>query len=590
MKNIKLVNLFVLALLLMLGACRDDVVDIETKQERPDPTIIVGYKPDAQPITSSVLGHVINENNENVVAAEVKLGSRTTLTDEYGHFIFKDVEMNANGTYVEVTQPGFYKGSRRFYPVEGHRSNVKIQLLERTIVGSFAATNGGIVQAQLGGTVSFPANAIVDADDEVYTGQVNVAARWLSPLSESLPNEMPGDLLAVNELNDEVVLATYGMMAVELESATGAPLNIAEDKTATMSFPVPTELLAQAPTEIPLWYFNENYGIWAQDGKAELQGSNYVGTVSHFTFWNCDAPYDLINLDFTVVDGNGDALANHTVSVTLGGTNTASGQTDNMGFVSGKVPANEPLTLGVYSHCGDILLLQDIGPFSTDASLGNVVIPNSGSNIITTVAGNLLNCDGNPVTNGVVIAEFGTQTEYYYTDGTPFSFTFSSCLTGQNVDLTAVDLDNAGQVYTASATSGTNIDLGNMDVCVTTAPENTITVTIDGTTYVYSNGMAEVGAADSLGTTIYSDLGPDLQVRMFSPSTTVGTHDVFVEVVMNDDLGWHFRGNGPQSFEITEIGNNPGDKVEGILNGSLFDINNGGALTNVIIEFDIIHQ
>ena len=41
---------------------------------------------------------------------------------------------------------------------------------------------------------------------------------------------------------------------------------------------------------MPLWYFDEQKGMWVEEGVATKQGNQYVGTVNHFTDWNCDIP------------------------------------------------------------------------------------------------------------------------------------------------------------------------------------------------------------------------------------------------------------------------------------------------------------
>ena len=68
-----------------------------------------------------------------------------------------------------------------------------------------------------------------------------------------------------------------------------------------MSIPVGSTQTSSAPAEIPLWYFDETNGVWKEEGKATLQGNEYVGEVSHFTFWNCDISWDLIYLDGSVL-------------------------------------------------------------------------------------------------------------------------------------------------------------------------------------------------------------------------------------------------------------------------------------------------
>ncbi len=41
-------------------------------------------------------------------------------------------------------------------------------------------------------------------------------------------------------------------------------------KTATLTFPIPVELQAQAPATIPL-YFDEVKGLWKEEGSAKKE-------------------------------------------------------------------------------------------------------------------------------------------------------------------------------------------------------------------------------------------------------------------------------------------------------------------------------
>jgi hypothetical protein len=106
---------------------------------------------------------------------------------------------------------------------------------------------------------------------------------------------MPGDLVGLNENNERGALGSLGMVAVELVSASGDPLQVKEGKKVTMKVNVPAAMLATAPATIPMWYFDEARGYWTREGSAELQGNQYVTEVPHFSFWNCDAWFDLVN-------------------------------------------------------------------------------------------------------------------------------------------------------------------------------------------------------------------------------------------------------------------------------------------------------
>src|SRR6185369_10716949 len=153
--------------------------------------------------------------------------------------------------------------------------------------------------------------------------------------------------------------------------------------TATITLPIPAALLNKAPASIPLWYFDNTSGLWKQEGIAAKQGNNYVGVVSHFSFWSVGDIAGYITLTVSFTDStNGTPFANKLVNIirldsTSGGAGATISHTDNTGTVSGLVPVNELLIMRVYGDCGAILYSKNIGPFSKDTVLANIKIMNT---------------------------------------------------------------------------------------------------------------------------------------------------------------------------------------------------------------------
>ena len=156
---------------------------------------------------------------------------------------------------------------------------------------------------------------------------------------------MPGALLAINSSNKQKSLQSFGMVFVEMDDANGGKLQIACSKTATITIPIPSALQANAPATIPLWYFDDTKGIWKQEGNANKQNNNYVGTVAHFSFWTAGQLGENVRLDATFKDQNGKMLANNLVTITSANHGTSEGYTDSAGTVSGLIPANETLVM-----------------------------------------------------------------------------------------------------------------------------------------------------------------------------------------------------------------------------------------------------
>ena len=571
MSTVTRICFIILSLAFIMSSCDDD--DISNGPDLSSHIVIPGYVQAVQTIKSSVVGHVTDEFNQNIEGATVTLDGKRTTTNKYGHFFFTDADMNKEGTFVQVEQDGFFHGSRRFYPLAEHTSNLEIQLLAKVFNNTFQSSQGAYIEFEDGGSVEFPVNAIIDENNVLYDGEVYVAAKWLAPTSLATSRRMPGDLTGVNDLAEEVSLATFGMMAVELESSDGRQLNVAENSEAILTFPITSEIISAAPAEIPLWYFNERYGIWAQDGMATLQGNEYVGSVNHFTFWNCDAPYELINLDFKLVDEDGLALTNRRVGITLGGVVTRNAYTDDMGYVSGKVPANENLTLKVFTNCY-ATFSENIGSFAADASIGSVDVPNSLEIATNTISVSLVNCESKPIVNGLIIAQIEDRLLYFYTSDIATTLAFTFCESVRNISLKALDLDNPTHFAVANVSPDeVAVDLGEMKVCdAFVAPENTILVEVNGSYHAFPINMIQVADLENytqISTYLEDFLGPRCSIRFEGLST--GNHDHQETYIRNTALGWNILTEDEGlKYTVTEFGANPGDKIigscEGVMN------------------------
>ncbi|MEJ6556759.1 MAG: hypothetical protein QNL41_02590, partial [Flavobacteriaceae bacterium] len=241
-------------------------------------------------MNSDFMGRVVDNLNNPISGATVQIGSSTTDTDINGIFIIKNAQAYEKFAFIKVEKAGFLHGSRSVVPTAGI-NHVKIMLLPQTVTQTVSSGIAESVSLSNGAAVEL-SGAYSNSDGSEYTGDVQVTLHLLNPTDENMQQQMPGMLLAENLENEARMLETLGMLAVELRSETGEKLNLSEGTTATISVPLDPEILASAPNEIPLWYFDEDNGYWIEEGSATLQGTKYVGTVSHFSFWNCDIPTD----------------------------------------------------------------------------------------------------------------------------------------------------------------------------------------------------------------------------------------------------------------------------------------------------------
>lgn len=434
-------------------ACRKDLEYSESNILYPEPYIQV---------KTSIGGLVVDESGDGVAGATVRLGDKTTKTDDNGVFNFKDVYTNARGAYVKVEHPAYFHGSRTINVSAGTRNTVKIQLLSNAATRFVDATTGGKAD-YADYSVTLPAGGISTTAGTPYTGQVGVAAKWLNPTSPNFGEQMPGRLQGVTNGNQVSGMISMGMLAVELKDAGGNKLQIRDGFEATLNMKVPAALLSNAPVTIPLWYFDEDKGLWIEEGQATLNNGVYEGKVKHFSFWNYDYKDPLVEITFKVLDQNGNSLEGVRIQTVLSNTGQFGyGLTDNTGTAIGLVPKDQVLNAHLFLpnvNCTTPFLQQQIGPFSQN-SLYTFTL-NLSSIFAYSISGRLADCNGDPVSDGYVT--INGQNDIFWVDNTGnFEIDIINCTPITLVNLSGYDnvalktsVPKAVDVSSGSANAGT---------------------------------------------------------------------------------------------------------------------------------------
>ncbi|GAB2826640.1 carboxypeptidase-like regulatory domain-containing protein [Ferruginibacter profundus] len=454
-------------------------------------------------VTSSVSGFVTDENDLPVKNASVQFGTAIITTDKYGYFEAKNVEVVKDAATVTVTRPGYFKGIKTYIAQAGKSAFFRIKLIPKTIAGTVSASAGGTVTLSNGLSITLPDNSVITTTtNTVYTGTVNIAAYWINPVSNELPQIMPGDLRGVNSDGNVQLLSTYGMAAVELTGTGGELLQIASGKKAILSLPIPTALSSTAPATIPLWYFDEINGLWKQEGSANKTGSNYIGEVSHFSFWNYDVQGPLVQFDCTIItDVNSfQSVANAIVKISSvnNPANFRYAHTNAAGYVSGPVPGNAQLLLEVFSSgiCTTPAYSTTFTTTNVPVSLGNINI--STNNAIAIISGTVTNCSNNPVSNGYVfVSEFNEYNKYPLNSNGSFSFSRIMCGNTSSITLFAEDTATLQQSAPINITihPGANA-AGNLTACGISSQEY-FYYSIDGTNYLLTTPQDSISFTGS---------------------------------------------------------------------------------------------
>ncbi len=458
--------LLVSSLLFSLGSCKKDLDTVVT-EPLPGDTYQV---PAASPITGSVSGLVVNNTNQPVNGAEVRLGSNMVTTDANGLFSFTNVSLDKYFSTVTVTMPGFFKAYRSF-SASTARNFLSVKLIAKTLSGTISSTAGGTADLSNGTALLFQANSIVvKSTGAAYTGTVNIYAAYIDPTADDIGSTVPGSFVG-RDGNSLYALQSAGMIAVELESATGEALQLAAAKPATIQMPIPASLISKAPSAIDTWSLNEQ-GVWKKEGRATRSGNNYEMQATHFSFWNLDVPTNAIYLTLHVEDQNGNPISNSMVELSIPNNNTwwstTYGYTDNLGNVSGFVPSGLGIEMNVFPNpytCSTPLGTQNIGPFTANTS--QTVVVNIAATQVLTVSGTASGCNNVPLQNGVALIYAG-QNYYQYVDIVNGVYTANINHCSPITSLTVTIIDSSSSSVNGSGTitvAGNSVSVPDINVC-----------------------------------------------------------------------------------------------------------------------------
>jgi hypothetical protein len=313
-------------------------------------------------------------------------------------------------------------------------------------------------------------------------------------------------------------------------------------------------------------------------------GDTYEGTVTHFSFWNCDEWFPTIFLDLQFQFAEGGFPQGYKVCIDIASLNTtACGVVDGTGMVSGLVAANELLGVTVYNTCNEIVYQTEIGPLSVDAAWPVIVIPDQQAYAVH-ITGTVLDCNGNRLKHGFVALTYGYTTSVYSleADGS-YVIDLQGC-TEQDIKLVAYDVQVNRQSEPLEYEFQHEIHAPSLRACA--APnENYAKLTTENSSINYYILLKTRYTEDDY-TQIWSQdsSGHSFSISFFGKST--GTYP--------DANGWITAEVSPDNFmystelvvEVEKYGD-PGELITGVVRGNLLKQGNPALQMPFVCEFSV---
>jgi|GEM_PF-674726 len=538
--------------------------------------------------TASIYGRVIDENSQPISNAYVTLHSgmeeAETITNVNGTFDFKSIQNQGPSAYITVRSEGKFDGFRRFGLIKERRNYTEVMLSEKSIIGSISASQGGKLSNGNGAEIELPANGIISSSGNVYDGLVSVAMQWIDPTSQNLASEMIGDLSGIDEDGNEKALATFGMLQVELLDDVGNELNLSADASATLQFPVPSALQANAPATIPLWSYDEEQGTWVEEGSAIYQNGVYRGEVSHFSSWNVDAKVNPIEVKGQVKLNAAQKSADLgylAIFIESDFAKTGGWLCDDGAFRFFNFPGGVPFKILIYNECGSLIYEKEYGPSESDIDLGCIEVNNSNSEELVVISGNALNCEGEVVENGRLQVYTSGISQFYNMDADgSFEIAIDICKLGA-AQISLFDQGGLTKAVFEVDASKPNWEFKDAQLCISF--DHYISVSIDGSAPVLaSSNFASRRFANANSTAVMDftvDIGDPTSIfnqpsniyLKFSTEITEVPIEVpvfSISVSSNGELHY-LKDEGDVVFTVIAFEDVSGGYIEGFFSGSL---------------------
>lgn len=357
--------------LLLVISCGKDTVPTESK----NPVIKeelerLGKVVPTSKNTLNLEGVITNEAGVPLSGVVVKAGNKEITTDAVGFFQFIEVSLNESYAVVKANKSGYFEGIRTFASTAGAFNKITIALLSKGTAKSVNAETGGMLEFESGKIkLDFPANALIDDNGDFYKGTAQIRARYIDPEADNFGEVMPGMLVGLTEGGSLSGMISYGMIWVEITDGAGKKLEISVNLEVGVEMPT----ILDAPSEMPIWHFNETFGLWVEAGKATKVNDKYKFKANYFSSWNLDVPFNGMNVTIQFENQKGIPLPSQKICVYDSNDNLMKCvYSDNEGKIK-LLLAPQNMVFKIITECGETVSKS----FTASGATGKVVINTS---------------------------------------------------------------------------------------------------------------------------------------------------------------------------------------------------------------------
>ncbi len=424
-----------------------------------------------------VMGVVRDENGNPIDDVEITSGREKMLSNARGVFTLNRAKVKEERCVLTFKKDGYCAVTRACAMQENLKMDVvMLQKGSQKNVYSKATITSDGGEISVGKMKVKVPSGVVDKLGREYKGEITTEVFYLDPNNKNFQAAMPGgDLEATRADNSSTFLKSYGMVEVTLTDEKGDALQLGKDSQAELTFPVPAGMEKNTPDSIPLWAFNEDKGLWEEEGiaKYDAEAKVYKGMVKHFSWHNLDVPSERVTVRGKVEDCNGYGIEG--IKVIVGQT---SAYTDANGKYSVYIPQNTDVD--IYVRSGDYYNYKEGKPVVVKGTMeAEVEAPAVKLPCLCNLTGKIKNsCGDRPL--GLVYLDYIVKGEQYTStpmwsnpnDGT-FCVKFPKEASSMMLHIESKEGNTIPRPY---FNINGDIDAGEIEVCIESQEKEEVTI------------------------------------------------------------------------------------------------------------------
>lgn len=266
-------------------------ITTSTVSQTPEPTTQV-----STPDTSSVVVQKgqVKDSKSGVGLANVKvsIGEQSTLTDASGFYTLSNLP-ETEEVVVNFEKEGYLLGSTQIQlkSVLDDNTTSPNYLVYSMYAHDYQWNIDSREEISSSRIAVDASTAYIDTKGNSYNGTMTAQLTILDNGEESLLTNFPGTFKGINSNGATVQFETYGLITLLLSDTNGSRLSLAEGETVSLTFKANAS--PENPSTLPLWHYDDEQGLWFEEGYAELQEDGmYKGEVSHLGTWSLNKPLE----------------------------------------------------------------------------------------------------------------------------------------------------------------------------------------------------------------------------------------------------------------------------------------------------------